>query len=315
VLRMRIRELAHSRPRFGYERIHILLRREGWLVGRNRVHRLYRLEGLQVRMRVRRRKRISLHRGPVPAATTRNEYWSMDFVHDQLANGRAFRVLTVIDKWSRESVLLETSFSLTGQSVVDALQQMSLKRPLPKAITVDHGTGFTSKSLDEWAWNNGVKLDFIRPGKPTENAFIESFNGRLRDECLNVNEFVSIEDARHRIEIWRQDYNHHRPHSSLGHLTPNEFAMQGQETALETAKLSRLKVSENRTNLKRLVTQALNRPLKRVTSKQCESKRDCSKAQQPIYAWDVNSGDSRVKSDESRRSGYKQPTKWGSHRI
>jgi len=111
------------------------------------------------------------------------------------------------------------------------------ERPLPKAITVDHGTEFTSKSLDEWAWNNGVKLDFIRPGKPTENAFIESFNGRLRDECLNVNEFVSIEDARQRIEIWRQDYNHHRPHSSLGHLTPNEFAMQGQETALETAKL------------------------------------------------------------------------------
>ena len=127
------------------------------------------------------------------------------------------------DKWSRESVLLETSFSLTGQSVVDALQQMSLERPLPKAITVDHGTEFTSKSLDEWAWNNGVKLDFIRPGKPTENAFIESFNGRLREECLNVN--VSIEDALHRIGIWRQDYNHHRPHSLLGHLTPNEFAV------------------------------------------------------------------------------------------
>ena len=128
-------------------------------------------------MRVRRRKHISQHRGPVPAATTRNEYWSMDFVHDQLANGRAFRVLTVIDKWSRERVLLETSFSLTGQSVVDALQQMSLERPLPK------GTEFTSKLLDEWAWNNGVKFDFIRPRKPTENAFIESFNGRLRDEC------------------------------------------------------------------------------------------------------------------------------------
>ncbi len=236
-LRMRIRELAHSRPRFGYERIHILLRREGWKVGRNRVHRLYRLEGLQVRMRVRRRKRISLHRGPVPVATTRNEYWSMDFVHDQLASGRKFRVLTVIDKWSRESVLLETHFSLTGQSVVDALQRLAMSRRLPKAITVDHGTEFTSKSLDEWAWNHGVQLDFIRPGKPTENAFIESFNGRLRDECLNVNEFVSIDDARGRIEAWRQDYNHHRPHSSLGHLTPIEFVMQGQETAPEVAKL------------------------------------------------------------------------------
>ncbi len=224
VLRMRIRELAHSRPRFGYERIHILLRREGWRVGRNRVHRLYRLEGLQVRMRVRRRKHISLHRGPVPVAAARNEYWSMDFVHDELASGRKFRVLTVIDKWSRESVLLETGFSLTGQSVVDALQWLSVSRPLPKAITVDHGTEFTSKSLDEWAWNYGVQLDFIRPGKPTENAHIESFNGRPRDECLNVNEFVSIEDARQRIEIWREDYNHHRAHSSLGHMTPIEFA-------------------------------------------------------------------------------------------
>ena len=146
-------------------------------------------------------------------------------------------MLTVIDKWSRESVLLEVSFSLNGQSVVDALQQISSSRALPKAITVDHGTEFTSKSLDEWAWNSGVKLDFIRPGKPTENAFIESFNGRLRDECLNVNEFGSIEDARQKIELWRQDYNHHRPHSSLGHLTPNEFAMQCQETASEVARL------------------------------------------------------------------------------
>ena len=236
VLRMRIRELAHSRPRFGYERIHILLRREGWRVGRNRVHRLYRLEGLQVRMRVRRRKHISLHRGPVPVASARNEYWSMDFVHDELASGRKFRVLTVIDKWSRESVLLETGFSLTGQSVVDALQRLALNRALPKAITVDHGTEFTSKSLDEWVWNHSVKLDFIRPGKPTENAFIESFNGRRRDECLNANEFTSIEDARQRIEAWREDYNHHRPHSSLGHLTPIEFALQGRETASETAK-------------------------------------------------------------------------------
>jgi len=237
VLRMRIRELAHSRPRFGYERIHILLRREGWRVGRNRVHRLYRLEGLQVRMRVRRRKHISLHRGPVPVATARNEYWSMDFVHHQLTNGRKFRVLTVIDKWSRESVLLEVGFSLTGQSVVDAMQRLCLSRALPKAITVDHGTEFTSKSLDEWAWHHQVKLDFIRPGKPTENAFIESFNGRLRDECLNANEFASIDDAKQRIEAWRQDYNHHRPHSSLGHLTPIEFATQGQETASEMTKL------------------------------------------------------------------------------
>lgn len=214
-----------------------MLRREGWRVGRNRVHRLYRLEGLHVRMRVRRRKRISLHRGPVPAATRANEYWTMDFVHDQLANGRKFRVLTVLDKWTRESVLLEASFSLTGQSVVDALKLVAMGRSLPKAITVDHGTEFTSRSLDEWAWRHGVQLDFTRPGKPTENAFIESFNGRLRDECLNVNEFVSFEDARQRIEAWRRDYNEHRPHGALGRLTPSEFARNGQKSAPNAARL------------------------------------------------------------------------------
>ena len=234
---MRIREIAHSRPRFGYERIHILLRREGWRVERNRVHRLYRLEGLQVRMRVRRRKRMSLHRGPVPAATTANEYWSMDFVHDQLATGRTFRVLTVIDQWSRESVLLEANFSLTGQSVVEALRTVAVRRPLPKAITVDHGTEFTSKALDEWAWRRGVELDFTRPGKPTENALIESFNGRLRDECLNVNEFVSLDDAKELIEAWRRDYNEHRPHGALGHLTPSEYASRGQKSAPKEARL------------------------------------------------------------------------------
>ena len=176
-LRMRIREIAQARPRFGYERIWIMLRREGWKDGRNRVHRRYCLEGLQVRMRRRRTKRLSLHRGAVPKPVAANPYGSMDFVHDQLATGRKFRVLTVIDQWSRESVLLETQFALTGQSVVDALETLSRSRPLPKAITVDHGTEFTSKVLDAWAYQRGMQLDFIRPGKPTENAFIESFNG------------------------------------------------------------------------------------------------------------------------------------------
>ena len=161
----------------------------------------------------------------------------MDFVHDQLACERKFRVLTVIDQWSRESVLLEASFSLTGQCVVDALQALSLHRSLPKAITVGHGTEFTSKSLDEWAWNRGLKLDFIRPGKPTEYAFIESFNGRLRDECLNVNESASLDHARATLKAWQDDYNQRRPHGSFGHLTPREFAMQGRETASKTARL------------------------------------------------------------------------------
>lgn len=234
---MRIREIAQSRPRFGYERIWIMLRREGWKDNKKRIHRLYRLEGLQVRMRHRRKKRLSLHRGAVPPATGRNQYWSMDFVHDQLASGRAFRVLTVIDQWSRESVLLETDFSLTGRSVVEALEALSARHPLPRAITVDHGTEFTSKALDEWAYRRGVQLDFIRPGKPVENAFIESFNGRLRDECLNANDFVSLADARAVIEAWRQDYNQFRPHGALGHLTPSEYAERGQTHAPEVASL------------------------------------------------------------------------------
>lgn len=225
-----MRELATVRPRFGYERIHILLMREGWRVGRNRVHRLYKLEGLQVRMRVRRRKRISLHRGPAPIATRDGQYWAMDFVHDQLQNGRKFRVLTVIDKWHRECVALQADFALTGQSVVDALEEVAMTHELPYAITVDHGTEFTSKALDEWCYQRGVKLDFIRPGKPSENGFIESFNGRLRDECLNVNEFVSLEHARSTLRIWRDDYNHWRPHGSLGNLTPSEYAKKGRKS-------------------------------------------------------------------------------------
>jgi putative transposase len=153
----------------------------------------------------------------------------MDFVHDQLSGGRKFRVLTVLDKWHRQCVSLQADFRLTGESVVDALNAIAIERDLPCAITVDNGTEFTSKMLDEWCYMRGVKLDFIRPGKPTENAFIESFNGRLRDECLNVNEFATIEEVRTVLEAWRQDYNHHRPHGSLGQLTPIEFAANGQK--------------------------------------------------------------------------------------
>ena len=231
----RIREIANSRPRFGFQRIHLLLRREGWHVNKKRVHRLYRLEGLQVRMRVRRKKRMSLHRGPVPRPTAVNTHWSMDFVHDQLIDGRRFRVLTVIDQWSRESVLVEAGSSLTGLDVAKALERVSWSRPLPKAITVDNGTEFTSRALDEWAFKRGVEIDFIRPGKPIENALIESFNGRFRDERLNVQEFTSVEDAALRIEIWRQDYNRNRPHGALGNLTPSEFAERSQELASEGA--------------------------------------------------------------------------------
>jgi putative transposase len=228
-LRLRIRELAHARPRFGYPRIHVMLRREGWRVNRKRVYRWYRLEGLQLRMRVRRRKHMCLHRGPVPLASRRQERWSMDFVHDQLINGRAIRMLTVVDQWSRESVLIEPAFGFSGGRVAEVLERLVMESGAPLSITIDHGTEFTSIALEEWAYRRGVKLDFIRPGKPTENSYIESFNGRLRDECLNVNQFLSLEDARAKIEAWRIDYNRHRPHSSLGNLTPSEFAMKCQE--------------------------------------------------------------------------------------
>ena len=227
---MRIREIANARPRFGSERIHVLLRREGWQINVKRVYRLYCLEGLQVRMRRRRRKRLSLHRGMPAPANGVNERWSMDFVHDQLANGLAFRVLTVIDNWSRESVLLEVGFRLTAQSVIDALNRVNKFRKLPTSITVDHGPEFTSLVMDEWAHVSRVNLAFTRPGKPTDNGLCESFNGRLRDECLNVHEFKTMEEAKRIIEAWRCDYNEQRPHSSLGNLTPNEFVKQGQKT-------------------------------------------------------------------------------------
>lgn len=226
--RNRFRELAHARPRFGVLRIWVLLRREGWTVNRKRVRRLYRLEGLQLRMRVRRRKHIALHRGPAPRPIGPTERWSMDFVHDALADGRQFRVLTVVDQWSRQSPILEVGSSMSGQTVSAALDRVIEEGAVPQSITVDHGSEFMSRALEDWAYQRGVQLDFIRPGKPVENAFIEAFNGRLRDECLNVHQFTSIEDAKAKIEAWRLDYNARRPHSSLGHLTPNEFVAQRQ---------------------------------------------------------------------------------------
>jgi putative transposase len=152
----------------------------------------------------------------------------MDFVHDALADGRAFRVLTVVDQWSRQSPLLEVASSISGRGVGVALDRALAGGTVPRSITVDHGTEFMSRALEDWAFARGVQLDFIRPGKPVENAFIEAFNGRFRDECLNVHQFTSIEDARTKIEAWRIDYNARRPHSSLGHLTPNEFVAQRQ---------------------------------------------------------------------------------------
>ena len=145
------------------------------------------------------------------------------------ADGRLFRILTVVDQWSRQSPLIHVAARQSGRSVGEALDRVLVETTRPRSITVDHGTEFQSRALEDWAYRRGVQLDFIRPGTPVENAFIESFNGRLRDECLNVNQFTSLEDARTRIEAWRRDYNQRRPHRSLGHLTPNEFAIQRQD--------------------------------------------------------------------------------------
>jgi len=231
-LRLRLRELAQARPRFGYLRLHVMLRREGWVVNRKRVHRIYREEGLMVRL-TRRRKRASHLRVVPPQPRQLNERWSMDFVADTLLDGRRFRALTVVDNYNRHSQIIEPDFTLTGTKVVAALERVAKRSGYPKMITVDNGSEFTSKALDVWAYAHGVKLDFIRPGKPVENAVIESFNGRFRDECLNAQVFVSLHDARQKIEAWRIDYNEHRPHGSLGDLTPREFAEQAVQTGLQ----------------------------------------------------------------------------------
>jgi len=198
----------------------VLLRREGWVVNRKRVRRRYRLDGLQLRMRVRRRKHIALNRGPAPRPSGPRERWSMDFVHDALADGRPFRILTMVDQWSRSSPVLEVASRMSGYTVGEALDRILEDTSRPRSITVDH--------VEDWAYRRGVQLDFIRPGKPIENAFIESLNWRLRDECLNVHQFASIADAQTKIEAWRLDYNQRRPHGSLGHLTPSEFVAQLQ---------------------------------------------------------------------------------------
>jgi putative transposase len=231
-IRMRLREIAQARPRFGYLRLHVMLRREGWMVNKKRVHRIYREEGLTVRLH-RRRKRASHLRVVPPRPSQLNEQWSMDFVADTLLDGRRFRALTVVDNYSRHSQLIEAEFTLTGTKVVAALERAAKRSGYPKMITVDNGSEFASKALDAWAYEHGVKLDFIRPGKPVENAVIESFNGRFRDECLNANVFVSLHDAQQKIEAWRIDYNEHRPHGSLGHLTPREFADQAAQPGLQ----------------------------------------------------------------------------------
>lgn len=222
-LRQRLRELAEQRRRFGSPRLHTLLRREGWEVNHKRVERLYKEEGLLIPVR-KRKKRAALTRIERKAPTRVNERWSMDFVQDVLASGRRFRVLTLIDEYTRECPAVEVDTSISGARVCRVLDQLAETRGLPESIIVDNGPEFSSRALDAWAYQHGVCLDFIRPGKPVENCFVESFNGKFRYECLEEHWFTSLEEARQIIEDWRIDYNQVRPHKSLNKLTPEEFA-------------------------------------------------------------------------------------------
>jgi len=229
---MRIKEIATTRIRYGYRRIHILLQREGWQVNHKRVYRIYKQEGLNLRNKSVR-KRISSPRVPdknKPVAI--NECWAMDFVSDQTFNGKRFRALTIIDTFSRECVGIHVDKSIKGEHVALKLSEICLERGFPKKIKVDNGPEFISRSLDSWAYFNKVKLEFSRPGTPTDNAVIESFNGSLRDECLNVSWFISLDDAKGKIEAWRLDYNEFRPHSGLTHMTPSEFAQNHNEKSI-----------------------------------------------------------------------------------
>ena len=221
---LRIREIAETRIRYGCPRIHIQLRREGWPVNHKKTHRIYCLEGLNLRKKRPRRHVSAAHRQQRPVLSGVDQCWSMDFVSDNLFNGRRFRALTVVDNFRRECMAIHAGKSLKGEDLVGVMERLRvLGKRLPVRIQTDNGSEFISKSLDKWAYQHGVTMDFSRPGKPTDNPFIESFNGSLRDECLNIHWFLSLEDAQDKLDNWRREYNHERTHSSLNDMTPAEF--------------------------------------------------------------------------------------------
>ena len=234
-LRMRLKELAGIRVGFGYRRLHIMLEREGWHINHKRTYRLYREEGLGLRKKPPRRRVSSVKREIRPTATRQNECWSMDFVSDQLFYERRLRILTLVDNHSRESLALHPSQRIRGIDVVEVLEMVTQVNGFPKRIKVDNGPEFISKDLDRWAYWNKVELDFSRPGKPSDNAFIEAFNSRFRQECLNQHWFLSLEDAQEKIETWRIEYNSERPHSALNYQTPDEFINQIEQQRISAA--------------------------------------------------------------------------------
>lgn len=229
-LRERLRQLAHERRRFGYRRLHVLLRREGMAVNHKRVFRVYREEKLGVRRRKGRKRALGI-RTPMTAAFAPNARWSLDFIHDQMTDGRRFRILGIVDDCTRECLGLIADTSISGRRVARELDRIMAWRSKPASIVSDNGTELTSNTILAWAETNGVAWHYIEPGKPVQNAFIESFNGRLRDELLNETLFRSLPHARAILEAWRTDYNTERPHSKLGWRTPCAYAAQHPQRA------------------------------------------------------------------------------------
>jgi len=221
-LRKAMKEVAAERRRFGYRRIHIMLERQGIRMNLKKLRRLYREEGLQVRKRGGRKRALGTRR-PMVVPERVNERWSLDFVSDAFTDGRRFRVLAVVDDFSRECLSLVPDTSLSGKRLTRELDEIIQIRGMPKTIVSDNGTEMTSSAVLKWCQKTKVEWHYIAPGKPTQNAFIESFNGSFRDECLNETLFSSLDEARSEIRKWKEDYNQNRPHSSLGNLTPNEF--------------------------------------------------------------------------------------------
>lgn len=233
-LRAALKEKAAKRRRWGYRMLTEALRRDGFTDNHKRIYRVYREEGLQVPMR--KKRKAALWRGEKPkAAEHGNDRWSMDFMSDQLANGRRIRTLNIVDDHTRECLAIEVDSSLSGHRVCRVLDRVVAERGHPKRILTDNGPEFTSRALDRWAYEHCVELQFIQPGKPVQNAFVESFNGTMRNECLNEHWFLDLQDAKELIETWRIDYNTERPHSSLGGKTPGEFAVAAQTPLRPTA--------------------------------------------------------------------------------